>query len=216
MQAFLLLWTVAAVGLALTAPLVESATAAEYTMASDASRFGKRGMKEDRADALDTVVRCLYVVSFSSAQKKLPARSQAYRTSSWQSAWGTDDMDPCIKQHNAEKYRLSAKEVTTQFAEFCKPRARPGLRPNCAEMADIIFRANDRQHPSGFRRMAKIMNHGVKTTGSALVRAAQRTAGRASSWAKSLFNRPSAFQSPVRGKEGAAVMHPIRPVFVQE
>ncbi|KAI9827396.1 MAG: hypothetical protein M1826_006321 [Phylliscum demangeonii] len=118
-------------------------------------------------------------------------------------------MDSCIKEQDAEKYRLSAKEVATQFAEYCK---KFGMRENCDEMADIIFRANDHQHPSGFRRVAKIMNHRIKATGSG----AQRTAGRASSWAKSLFNRLSAFQSPVREKEGAAVMHPIRPVFVPD
>ncbi|KAI9827397.1 MAG: hypothetical protein M1826_006322 [Phylliscum demangeonii] len=187
MQAFLLLWTVAAAGLALSAPLEESATVAEYTMASDVSRLGKRGMKEDRAGALDNVT-----------------------------VWGTDYIDACIEQHNAEKYRRSAKEVATQFAEYCKPRQRLDLRPSCEEMADILFRANDHEHPSGIRRIAKIMNHHIKATGSGLVHGAQGTSSRAWSWAKSIFNRPSAFQSPVREEEGAAVMHPIRPVIVPE
>ncbi|KAI9824314.1 MAG: hypothetical protein M1826_007411 [Phylliscum demangeonii] len=119
-------------------------------------------------------------------------------------------MTACIQHYKAEKYRLSAKEVKSRFIEFCLMRYEP---TDCQEIAIIAFEGDDDRHPSGLRRIAKIANH----HGRALVRGAQRTTRRAWSWAKSRLNRPSAFQtSSVREREGAAALHPMRPIPVPE
>ncbi|KAI9816433.1 MAG: hypothetical protein M1826_001823 [Phylliscum demangeonii] len=195
MQAILLLWTgVAAAGVAFSAPLEERpAAAAEHAGESGVNPLGKRAMRDNRPDAIHDVARCVWDV---------------YKVD--------DTMESCIRQYNAEKWHLSAKEVRRRYVEICMLQWGQVFRVDCEERAEKVFRYDDRAHPSAFRRIAKIMNHRIKTTGHALVRAAQRTGSRTWSWAKSIFNRPSAFQTSVRNKEGVAAMHPIRPILVPE
>ncbi|KAI9817664.1 MAG: hypothetical protein M1826_001510 [Phylliscum demangeonii] len=212
MQALLLLlWTV--VGAATTAaagmagsgrPLGTSAVAAAAAAAvedaaaaaaaSNVGRLGKRDvlqdlLRQERSSAMDDVARCV-----------------------WEAV---ESMTFCIGQCKAEKYHLSAKEVKPRYIELCLAHFSAAARLECHDQAEYAFEGEDRRHPSGLRRIAKIANH----HGRALVRAAQRTTRRAWAWAQSIFHRPSAFQtqpSAVREREGVAALHPMRPIRVPE
>ncbi|KAI9810058.1 MAG: hypothetical protein M1826_003784 [Phylliscum demangeonii] len=125
-------------------------------------------------------------------------------------------MDSCIKRHIAKKYQFSAKEVKRWYISICLHQLGLTDRKECEERAEEAFRGDDRHHPSGLRRVAKIVNRRFKTTSRALVRGVKRNSRGAWSWAKSIVNRPAAFQNSVREEEGVGAMHPIRPIPVLE
>ncbi|KAI9816434.1 MAG: hypothetical protein M1826_001824 [Phylliscum demangeonii] len=241
MQTFLLLWTiVAAAGMALSAPLGESTAAAEYAVASDVSPLEKRGLLEDRAKAVDDVAYCVWEArKFSDGLGSCITQHKAekYRLSAkevkaqfveicMRGTVGSHDSQVSYSQFSARpilperRKPMQTEEKGTHeamlTAETMLCQGRAIARVDCERFAERTFQGDDHRHPSGLRRMAKIMNHRIKTTGHALVHAAQRTASRTRSWAKSIFNRPSAFQNSVREKEGVGAMHPVGPIRVPE
>ncbi|KAI9811272.1 MAG: hypothetical protein M1826_003282 [Phylliscum demangeonii] len=194
MHAFLLLWTVvatAAAAVALSVPL-----GGGPAMHSGVRRLGKRGWEEERITAVYIVSRCMW--------------------ESWVYENG-ETLKSCIKQHGVEKYRLSAEEVKSSWIDLCMDMSERANRELCEIRAKRLFVGRDNRTPFGLRGRVADLYRGVARTGGAVIRGVQRATGRAWSWAKSKFNRPSAFQtSAVREKEVAGAMHPLRPILVGE
>ncbi|KAI9816432.1 MAG: hypothetical protein M1826_001822 [Phylliscum demangeonii] len=189
MQPFLFLWTVvAAAGVVLSAPLGESLAAAEYAVASGVSPLGKRALWGGRASVVRDVAQCI---------------------------WEGDSMDTCIELHKAEKYRPSSKELRSRYLKICK-RQRGISLVECEKYARVDFWDDDGQRPSRLERFAKMIDHRVEATGRAVVRGAKRIGSGGRAVAKSILNRPSAFQNSVREKEGVGALHPIGPIRIPE
>ncbi|KAI9816431.1 MAG: hypothetical protein M1826_001821 [Phylliscum demangeonii] len=172
------------------APLGESAGAAQSAVASGVSRLETRGLGAERADAIGRVAQCT-------------VRTQ-------------DNIDTCIQKHQAEKYRLSAKEVKARVVRLCIGTKGDVMGGQCVKYANEIFKGDDRRHPTRLQRFARIIDHRVKATGRAVVRGAKRISSGGRAVAKSVFNRPSAFQNSVREKEGVGALHPIGSIRVPE
>ncbi|KAI9811273.1 MAG: hypothetical protein M1826_003283 [Phylliscum demangeonii] len=192
MQALLLLWTViAAAGVALSVPLAGGPAAAEHGMGSGLRQLAKRGFEEDRSTAVRTVASCMW--------------------DSWVYGSG-GTMDWCVKKHGASRYRLSTEEVKSRWIQLCLNKAVQYNDEACQDNADRHF---GHRHPVGLRDRVTDLYRGVARTSSAVIRGVKRTGGRAWSWAKSKFNRPSAFQTAAgREQEAVGVMHPLRPILV--
>ncbi|KAI9811268.1 MAG: hypothetical protein M1826_003278 [Phylliscum demangeonii] len=133
-----------------------------------------------------------------------------------------DTMRSCIRRERYEKYELSPDEVKEWFIVRCVEQEGEAQRETCAAHAETHFAGRANQAPFGLRAQAKDLAQRTQRAGRALVRGAQRPIGRAWSWAKSTFNRPSAFQtSSAAGREKEAVVgamqhHPLRPIFAPE
>ncbi|KAI9834677.1 MAG: hypothetical protein M1826_000079 [Phylliscum demangeonii] len=192
MQPFLLLCTVVALaGEAWSVPTGGRLATGEYAADSGFRplEIDKRGLAPDRGSAIRAVSRCMW--------------------DSW-SYYGEDTVKSCIEKHGVEEFQLSSEEVETQWVEICMMERGRYHRDTCERDARELFSLKNNRPPLGLRgRVSLVMGH-IKSGAGALYRGATRTAGRAWSWLKSRFNRPSAFQTAVREKES------LRPILVPE